>query len=422
MPHVHQLADHLFRREAGKMVSVLTRHFGFAQREIAEDLVQETLVAALTAWRSGVPDDPAAWLYRVARNKAVDYVRRAKRFAEISDELAYLADHAADEPMAAWFSEPQIQDSQLRMMFACCHPSLPTEGQIALILKSLCGMSVREIASAFLTTPDTIEKRLYRTREKIRQQAISLDLPTGTDLAPRLGNVTKTLYLLFNEGYHSQSEALVRVDLLEDAMRFVKLLMDFPPTDQPPVRALLALMCFQTARIDSRFDPTGGMLLMADQNREQWNQPLIRQGIRLLLQSATGDMITPYHLEAAIAHEHAIAPTYAETNWRQLLHYYDLLLALEPSPVVALNRAVVVAELNGPEAGLRSLDALPDGPSLEPFHLYHAVRAEFHTRLNQPDQARYHWEKALKWCGSTPERAWLQKRLHDSPESPLPAA
>lgn len=412
MPHLHQLADHLFRREAGKMVSVLTRHFGFAQREIAEDLVQETLVAALTAWRSGVPDDPAAWLYRVARNKAVDYVRREKHFQEISDELAYLAERETGDGAAeGWFTEPQIQDSQLRMMFACCHPALPTEGQIALILKSLCGMSVREIAQAFLTTPDTIEKRLYRTREKIRQQGISLDLPTDTDLAPRLGNVLKTLYLLFNEGYHSQSESLVRVELLEDAMRFVKLLTEFPPTDQPAVRALLALMCFQTARIDGRFDPAGGMLLLADQNRDQWNQPLIRQGIRLLLQSATGDVLTPYHLEAAIAHEHAIAPTYAETNWRQLLHYYDLLLALEPSPVVALNRAVVVAELNGPEAALRSLDALPDGPSLEPFHLYHAVRAEFHERLNQPDLARQNWEKALKWCGSAAERVWLLNRL-----------
>ena len=412
MPNLHHLADHLFRREAGKMVSVLTRHFGFAQREIAEDLVQETLVAALTAWRSGVPDDPTAWLYRVARNKAVDCVRREKHFAEISKELEYLAERSGEEMEAeGWFSEIQIQDSQLRMMFACCHPALPTEGQIALILKSLCGMSVREIAQAFLTTPDTIEKRLYRTREKIRQQNISLDLPTGTDLAPRLGNLLKTLYLLFNEGYHSQSEELVRVELLEDAMRFVKMLTDYPPTDQPAVRALLALMCFQTARIDSRFDPSGGMLLLADQNREQWNQPLIRQGIRLLLQSATGDVLTPYHLEAAIAHEHAIAPSYAETNWAQLRHYYDLLLALEPSPVVALNRAVVVAELEGPEAGLHALDPLPDGPSLEPFHLYHAVRAEFYERLHQPDHAREHWEKALKWCGSTPERTWLLNRL-----------
>lgn len=412
MPHLHHLADHLFRREAGKMAAVLTRHFGFAQREIAEDLVQETLLAALTAWRSSVPDDPAAWLYRVARHKAIDYVRRASHFAEISEELALAAEsETAESATEGWFSELEIQDSQLRMMFACCHPALPTDGQIALVLKSLCGMSVQEIANAFLTEKDTIEKRLYRTREKIRQLGIALELPAGTDLAPRLGNVLKTLYLLFNEGYHSQSEALVRVDLLEDAMRFVKLLTEFPPTDQPAVRALLALMCFQTARIDSRFDPTGNLLLLSDQDRERWNQPLIRQGIRLLLQSATGDNLTPYHLEAAIAHEHAIAPTYADTNWRQLLHYYDLLLALEPSPVVALNRAVVVAELNGPEAGLRALDALPDGPSLEPFHLYHAVRAEFHHRLDQPGLARQHWEKALKWCGSTPERAWLRHRM-----------
>lgn len=411
MAHLYQLADHLFRREAGKMVSVLTRHFGFAQRETAEDLVQETLVAALTAWRSGVPDDPAAWLYRVARNKAIDWVRRERQMGEISAELAYLLDHDTDGAAEDWFSEPQIQDSQLRMMFACCHPSLPTEGQIALVLKSLCGLSVREIAQAFLTTPDTIEKRLYRVREKIRRQPISLDLPIGTNLVPRLGNVTKTLYLLFNEGYHSQSEALVRVDLLEDAMRFVKLLTEFPPTDQPPVRALLALMCFQTARIESRFDPSGSPLLLPDQDRDRWNQPLIRQGIHLLLQSATGEALTPYHLEAAIAHEHAIAPSYAETNWRQMLHYYDLLLALEPSPVVALNRAVVVAELNGPEAGLRALDALPDGPSLEPFHLYHAVRAEFHHRLGQSELARQHWAKALTWCGSATERAWLQQRL-----------
>ena len=414
---VNQLADHLFRREAGKMVSVLTRHFGLAHRETAEDIVQETLLTALTAWRVSVPDDPTAWLHRVARNKTLDYLRRENRFREISGNLP--APDEADES-GDWFSDEEIKDSQLRMMFACCHPALPPEGQIALILKSLCGLSVAEIASAFLTGKDTIEKRLYRVREKIRQEHIALDLPDGTDLAPRLSNVLKTLYLLFNEGYHSGSATLVRLDLLEDALRLTKLLTEFPPTDRPGVRALLALMCFQAARADSRFDADGNLVLLRDQDRTRWNRPLIRQGIALLTQAAVGEEITAYHLEAAIAHEHVIAPGYAATNWRQLLHYYDLLLQLTPSPVVALNRAVVVAELDGAEAGLRALDALPDGPSLEPFHLYHAVRADFYDRLLETDLARQHWEKALTWCGSAPERAWLQKRLLSLTSLPKP--
>lgn len=407
MPHVNQLVDHLFRREAGKMVSVLTRHFGFAQREIAEDLVQETLIAALSAWRVSVPDDPTAWLHRVARNKALDFLRRDAHFQKISAELLYFDETQATE--GDWFSDEEIKDSQLRMMFACCHPALPTEGQIALILKSLCGLSVSEIASAFLTGKETIEKRLYRIREKIRQEDIGLDLPAGTDLAPRLGNVLKTLYLLFNEGYHSGSATLVRLDLLEDALRFTKLLADFPPTDRPDVKALLALMCFQTARAESRFDAAGGIILLRDQDRARWNRPLIRQGIALLVQSAVGHEISAYHLEAAIAHEHCIAPSYGATNWRQMLHYYELLLPLKPSPVVALNRAVALGEGQGAEAGLRALEPLAD--SLKTYHLFHAVRGEFFHRLNRPDAAREAWQQAHALTTSEAERRLLETRL-----------
>ncbi|MBC7893087.1 MAG: sigma-70 family RNA polymerase sigma factor [Sphingobacteriaceae bacterium] len=408
MPDVNRLADHLFRREAGKMVSVLTRYFGFAQREIAEDLVQETLLAALSAWRVSVPDDPTAWLYRVARNRALDRIRRDVQLKKITEELTYLDGDAAPAP--DWFSDEEIKDSQLRMMFACCHPALPTEGQIALILKSLCGLSVSEIASAFLTSKDTIEKRLYRIREKIRQEGIGLDLPAGTDLALRLGNVLKTLYLLFNEGYHSGSATLVRLDLLEDALRFTKLLTDFPPTDRPDVKALLALMCFQTARADSRFDEAGGIVLLRDQDRARWNRPLIRQGILYLEQSAVGQRITPYHLEAAIAHEHCIAPTYGVTNWRQMVQYYDLLLQLAPSSsIVVLNRAVAVGEWQGAEAGLLALEPLAD--SLKIYHLFHAVRGEFFHRLKQPAVAREAWQMAHALAPSEAERRLLETRL-----------
>jgi RNA polymerase sigma factor (sigma-70 family) len=391
------------------MVAVLTKHFGFAQREVAEDLVQETLLAALSAWRVSMPDDPTAWLYRVARNKALDLVRRNQRFGAISQELAHLAGHDADE--TDWFSEPQIRDSQLRMMFACCHPLLPPEGQIALILRSLCGLSVGEIASAFLTGKDTIEKRLYRAKQKIRQAGLSLDLPAGTDLAPRLDGVLKTLYLLFNEGYHSRSELLVRLDLLEDALRFAKLLSEYSPTDRPAVRALLALMCFQAGRAESRFDAAGALVLLPDQDRARWNRLLIGQGIRYLRESAVGEEITAYHLEAAIAHEHVIAPTYAATNWAQLLQYYDWLLRLSPTPVVALNRAVAVAESQGTEAGLRALDALSDQPRLADFYLFHAVRGEFFQRLNRPNDARGCYRRALALQPSVPEQRLLETRL-----------
>ena len=344
----------------------------------------------------------------MARNKALDYLRRHNHFQVISQELAYLDDQ--ETTISDWFSEQEINDSQLRMMFACCHPALPPEGQIALILKSLCGLSIQEIAQAFLTGKDTIEKRLYRAKEKIRQRGITLEIPAGTDLAPRLDSVLKTLYLLFNEGYHSQSETLIRLDLLEDALRFSKLLTEFPPTNRPDLKALLALMCFQTARADSRSDGAGGLLLLRDQDRSRWNHALIRQGIGYLVQSAVGDEITTYHLEAAIAHEHCIAPGYEATRWGELLRYYDLLWHLAPSPVVSLNRAVVLAELRGAQAGLQALNATAD--VLQNNYLQHAVEGELLARTGQKQAARICFERAILLTTSEAQKRFLSEKIN----------
>lgn len=316
---VNKIVDHLFRHEAGKMVAVLTRIFGFKNIEQAEDIVQDTIIRALETWKFGkLPDNPQAWLYRTAKNKAIDLIRRQKVKHKIESEIAPLlrSEYTLVPSMNDMFRENEIKDSQLRMMFACCHPSISQESQVTLMLKTLCGLSSKEIGNAFLTNEETIQKRLYRTKEKIREEHISLDYPGADMMQSGLDAVLRALYLLFNEGYNSSHpEKLIREDLCEEAMRLTLLLTANPKTNLPYANALLALMCYHSSRFGARLDDKGFVVLLKDQDRTQWNKFLIERGNEYLSCSAEGNSIHQYHIEAAIASLHANAKSYKLTDW-----------------------------------------------------------------------------------------------------------
>lgn len=407
--------DHLFRCEAGKMVAVLTRLLGFDHLEQAEDIVHDTLLKALETWTPAtLPDNPTAWLYRVAKNRALDFIRRQRSSQHLAADLtAHLASEYLLVPTVnALFEEEGLHDSQLRMLFACCHPALPPEQQIPLMLKTLCGLSVPEIARTLLTTEDAIEKRLSRTKAKIRAEKIPLEVPQATQLGHRLDTVLTTLYLLFNEGYHALDRAtVVSEDLCLEAMRLVQLLTQLPATDQPPTRALLALLCFQASRFDARLDAAGAVVLLKDQDRAQWHPALIALGNAHLSQSAAGPRLHAFHLEAAIAAVHANAASVETTDWPQLLRLHDMLLARNDNPLVALNRAVVVGEVQGPQAALAALAKLT---TLHGNVFYNTACAEMHLKAGQPAEAHRCFVQALACPASATNAEFLYRRIQDT--------
>ena len=413
-PDISRVVEHFFRHEAGKMVATLTGIFGIEHLSLAEDVVQEALARALQTWPFyGVPKNPAAWIMRTSRNLTVDVVRRQKVFRDKEAEIIRLMDRDGSAPDAAVFSESEITDDTLRMMFVCCHPSIPAEVQVALALKTLCGFGVTEIARAFLTTDAAIAKRLTRARQKIREARIPFEIPTGEEMARRLDGVLRSLYLLFNEGYKaSGGDKLVREDVCLEAIRLTDLLVEHPAGNQPKTHALLALMLLNAARLPTRVDSQGNLLLLQEQDRSNWSRPMIARGMFHLTQSAAGGEISVYHLQAGIAACHCAAPDYASTNWREILSLYDRLMELDGSPVVALNRAIVVANLHGPKAGLDAIAAIRDLEALNTYYLLHAVLGEFESRLNHAPVAAGHFQKSLQLAEIKSEKAFLAKRLH----------
>jgi RNA polymerase sigma-70 factor (ECF subfamily) len=381
MPDAQQVTNavnHLFRHESGKMVAVLTRIFGARNLELAEDVVHDTLLTALEQWKiKGIPDNPEGWLFVVAKNKALNLIKQQRSRVLFGDDTTrallqsgYTAEHTFNQLAEAHL----IKDDQLRMMFACCHPAISQENQITLILKILCGFSTAEIARAFLTSEETISKRLYRTKAFFREDKTDLDIPSAHEITNRTDVVLNAIYLLFNEGYNStHTETLIRRDLIEEALILCKLLTDNPHTHLPKVFALMALMCFHASRTDSRTAPTGDIILVPDQDRSTWNQALIQTGTEYLFKAASGSSISTYHLEAAIAFEHCSAPSFEQTNWHKILEYYEWLCAIAPSPITAFNRAVIVLQLHGPFAALEVLDAIQDKQKLDSYYLYHSL-------------------------------------------------
>ncbi len=409
------LLDNLFRHESGKLVSILTKIFGPHNLELAEDVVQDTLLKALEHWKfHGTPENPSAWLFTSARNKALDVIRRERHHKEFAAEVSPLlkSEYSAGITLNHLVNASEIEDEQLRMMFVCCHPSVAEEGQIALILKTLCGFSVGEIAKAFLTSEETITKRLYRARQEFRTQKIAFALPNPKELQERLNNVLTAIYLIFNEGYNSSyHDSLIREDLVEESLRLGKMLLDHPLTHQPETLALLSLLCFQSARLYGRVDRSGHLIRLKDQDRTKWNQELIRQGILYLQEASQGEKISSYHMEAAIAHEHCVAKHYADTDWKKILNIYTWLLELKPDPLIALNRLIVFAEVNGPEAGLEELQRLPDKDLLKNYYLYPAVMGEWSAQLGRVSDAKRYFEQAINLTNSPGEKQLLREKI-----------
>src|SRR5206468_387386 len=345
--------DHLFRRESGRMVATLTRIFGIHNLALAEDVVQDAFCRALEVWKfHGVPENPSAWLMATAKNRALDVLRRERTARTFAPELGRMLDSewTLAPAVEELFGAPAIHDGQLRMMFSCCHPRLPEEAQVALMLHILCGFSVDEVAGAFVSSHAAIEKRISRAKKVMAGSKRLFDVSGQGDLSVRLPAVQRALYLLFNEGYHGASpESAVRAELCREAMRLVALLLDHPLGATPATRALAALMSLDAARLPARVNESGNLSSLFDQDRGRWNAALLAEGLRLLDLSAAGSELTEYHLEAAIAAVHANACRAEDTNWAAIVSLYDALLGVRPSPVIALNRAIAVAQLEGPE-------------------------------------------------------------------------
>jgi len=413
---IYQTIDHLFRHESGKMVSVLSRLLGLQNLETAQDIAQDTLLQAMNTWSyNGIPDNPAAWLYRVAKNKAVDFLRREKKFREISPNYSYLlqSEYSLTPTVNNLFLENEIQDSQLRMMFACSHPSIAEESQIALTLKTLCGLSANEIAKAFLTNEENISKRIYRAKEKIKTEKIELNVPQGNELFLRLDAVLKSLYLLFNEGYNSSHpDQLIREDLCEESMRLTYLLTTHGVTNLPRTNALLSLMCFQASRLEARLDDKGNIILLKYQDRNKWYRPLVQRGFEYL-EIATATEIfetSTYHLEAAIASLHAVAPSFEQTDWKSIYDLYGMLYQLQPAPIVALNKAIASAYAIGRENALNQLLQIK---GLENYYLYHTSIGEIYFELQNKNEAKKFYEKALHLTTSRQEQQLLISKIRN---------
>ncbi|HEX5481167.1 MAG TPA: sigma-70 family RNA polymerase sigma factor [Terriglobia bacterium] len=409
-----ELSEHLFRHEAGRMVATLTRIFGVHNLALAEDVVQEAFCRALETWKfRGVPENPSAWLMATAKNRALDVLRRERTAKTFAPELARqlesewtLAPTVEEE-----FGPASIKDDQLRMMFSCCSPRLSEEAQVALILHILCGFSVAEIASAFVSSHPAIEKRITRSKRVLAGSRKLFDISGSEDFARRLPTVQRALYLLFNEGYHGASpEAAVRSDLCHESIRLTSMLLKNPLGATPSTYALAALMFLNAARLPARI-VSGNLTVLADQDRSLFDQGLAEEGLRLLERSASGSELTDYHVEAAIAWVHISAQRSEDTDWAAIISLYDKLMAIRPSPVVALNRAIATAQREGPQRGLAEVRAIKDLERLDKYPFYHAALGEFEIRSGHLDEARGHFATALSLARNPMERRFFEQRI-----------
>ena len=410
-----QMVDNFFRHEAGRMVSTLTRIFGLDNIDLAEDVVQDAMLKALQQWSYGnIPLNPSGWIMQVAKNRALDILRRRTLFQRKEEEIGRTIEvqsQAQSEP-APVFSEAEIRDDQLRMMFACCHPSLSRESQITLTLKTLGGLGIAEIARSFLTSEETIAKRLLRAKQRLREGKVPFEIPVGQELTSRLDAVLQVLYLLFNEGYNaSQGHELIRWDLSADAIRLSELLLEHPACNTPRSNALQALMLLHAARFSARVGEDGGVLLLEEQDRSRWNRTMIEWGLYYLDQSAAGEELSVFHLQAGIAACHSFADSYESTDWQKILSLYDTLVEIDESPVVALNRAVAIAKVHGPSAGLQAVAEIQNKKPISSYYLLHAVLADFNLELGNLQEASDHLLKALDLTQLEAEHAFLTRKL-----------
>jgi RNA polymerase sigma-70 factor, ECF subfamily len=404
---VREKVDTVYRLESRRILATLIRLLG--DFELAEDALHDAFRAALEQWpKEGLPANPRAWLVSAGRFKAIDAKRRLARFDTSQAAVAEQIEAQASD--AGTFDDETIEDDRLRLIFTCCHPALLPEARVALTLRELCGLTTEEIGRAFLTVPSTLAQRIVRAKAKIRDARIPYQVPSPGELPDRLDTVLQVIYLVFNEGYSASSgDSLTRSDLSGEAIRLGRLLAELLP--EPEVIGLLALMLLQESRRNARTSRTGDLILLEDQDRSLWNRDLIAEGKALVARALASRRFGPYTLQAAIASVHADATDVAATDWAQVAGLYEVLMRVEPSPVVELNRAVAVAMRDGPDAGLALIDAILDRGDLTDYHLAHAARADLCRRLGKADDARTSYEMALTLVSQEPERRFLERRL-----------
>ncbi len=411
----HELGEHFFRHEYGRLVAMLSRRVGLGHLELVEDSVQCALLAAFESWtRVGVPENPSAWLFRVAHNHVVGELRqRARRERLVAERGLEGADSAAAGPTATLAGD--VRDDLLRMLFVCCDDSIPVESQLVIALKTLCGFDVREIAERLFTTEANVYKRLGRARSRLRELPFEPDELSADQLATRLPAVQSVLYLMFTEGYlSSHAEQAIRRELCDEAKRLAQVLAEHPVGGKPETFALLSLMHLHAARMTARQDGSGGLLLLEEQDRSCWDHAEIQTGLAWLAQSAQGDVFSRYHAEAGIAAEHCLAPSFEETRWDRIVECYALLERLAPSALHTLNRAVAVAEWRGPGEGLAILDGLEPPSWLAGSYMWMAVLADLHRRCGHDELAQHYRDAALGSAPSVAVRDVLKRRLQIS--------
>ena len=397
------------------MVATLSRIFGIHNLALAEDVVQDAFCRALEVWKfHGIPENPSAWLMATAKHRALDVLRRERTARTFAPELGRLleSEWTVASVVEELFEANAIKDDQLRMMFSCCHPRLAEEAQVAIVLHILCGFSVSEVASAFVSSDAAIEKRISRAKKVLARSKKLFDVTCADDFSRRLPVVHRALYLLFNEGYHGASpESAVRAELCHEAIRLTALLLEHPLAATPATYALAALMCLHAARLPARVDASGNLSSLFHQDRSRWDPTLATEGQRFLDLSATGSELTEYHVEAAIASVHAMADCTEDTDWRKIVSLYDILLTIRSSPIVALNRAIAIAQHEGPERGLEEIRAIADLDRLVTYPFYHAALGEFEYRSGRSQIAREHFRQALALARNPMERRFLEDRV-----------
>jgi len=419
---IPQVVEHFFRHETGRLHGALTRLLGPENLSLVEDVAQGALLQAMRAWSiGGIPPNPSAWITRVAMNQARDLLRHRQMSHSKETNIITHFEQTHSGASPAVDESHEIRDDALRLMFVCCHPQLSIDAQVVLALKVLCGFSSAEIARAFLSSEAAIDKQLTRTKQRIRESGIGFEIPEGAELNTRIDGVLAALYLLFNEGYKaSHGESLLREELCREAIRLTSLLVGHPVGRTPRSHALLALMYLTAARFPSRLNEHGDLLRLHEQDRSKWDQTLIGCGLHQLVEAAQGSEVSEYHLQAGIAACHCTAADYGSTDWARILSHYDALNRIKPSPIVALNRAVAVGNVRGPQAGLDAIARIPQRDRLESHYLLHAVMGELHSQMNNHQAAAECFREALRLAQVGPEQLYLTRMLERSGDADFP--
>ena len=413
--------DHLFRHEYGKLVSVLTKTFGASNIELAEDVVQEAMLEALNKWAYiGVPENPVGWIYKVSKYKAVNILKREKYKTQYASEATHYLqlEWTLESTIAHIFTDKEIEDDQLRMIFTCCHPSISSDSQVALTLKTLCGFSIPEIAKAFLTNEENINKRLVRARKTIKSTNIPFEIPVGKELDERLLSVLETIYLLFNEGYNASSgEKPIRLELCEEAIRLAEILASNPNTNSSNTYALLALMTLNTSRFQSRTDEFDNILDLEHQDRTQWDREMITKGLYYLEFAARQNEVSVYHILATISAQHCTALDFESTDWESILSLYDMLVEIDHSPIVLLNRTIVLSKITSPQNALQELDKIEDNSLFHSYTPYYTSKATLHFQNNEREMAIQLLNQALKVPIDENDKRLINRLLKDFTEN-----